>query len=43
MALLYGKKYTKQELLDRVGDISQIGGARQIKLAGGTHEGVEAV
>lgn len=43
MALLYGKKYTKQELLDRVGDISQIGGARQIKLAGGTYEGVEAV
>ena len=43
MALLYGKRYTKNELLERVGDISQIGGARQIKYAGGPWEGVEAV
>lgn len=43
MATLYGKRYTKQELLDRVGDISQIGGARQIKLDGGPDDGVEAV
>ena len=43
MPKLFGKTYTKQELLDRVGDISQIGGARQIRLAGGPHEGVEAV
>lgn len=43
MAVLFGKRYTKDELLDRVGDISQIGGARQIRLAGGTQDGVEAV
>src|SRR4030042_2749626 len=43
MAKLFGKNYTKSELLERVGDISQIGGARQVRLAGGPHEGVEAV
>lgn len=40
---LFGRSYTREELLERVGDISQIGGARQIRLAGGPHEGVEAV
>lgn len=43
MATLFGKTYTRKEILDRVGDILQIGGARQIRLAGGTQEGVEAV
>ncbi|MHB9038153.1 MAG: aldose 1-epimerase family protein [Armatimonadota bacterium] len=43
MPILWGKKYTKQELLDRVGDISQVGGARKIALADGPHQGVEAV
>ncbi len=43
MAYLYGKQYTKDEILDRVGDILQIGGARPIRLAGGPQEGVEAV
>lgn len=43
MALLFGKKYTKDELLERVGDISQLGGAKPIRLSGGPHEGVEAV
>jgi len=43
MAVLFGKNFTKKELLERVGDISQIGGAKQIRLAGGPFEGVEAV
>ena len=43
MPTLFGKEYTKRELLERVGDISQIGGARHVKLVGGPHEGVEAV
>lgn len=43
MPELFGRSYTRKELLDRVGDISQIGGARSIRFAGGPHEGVEAV
>ncbi len=43
MPTLFGKKFTKTELLDRVGDISQVGGARHVRLAGGPYEGVEAV
>jgi len=43
MALLFGKRYTREELLERVGDISQIGGAMPIRLAGGPQDGVEAV
>lgn len=43
MPELFGRSFTKKELLDRVGDISQVGGARQLKLVGGTHDGVEAV
>lgn len=43
MAFLFGRKFTKQEILDRVGDISQIGGAKQIRFAGGFGDGVEAV
>ena len=43
MPKLFGKSYTKDELLERVGDISQIGGARQVKLVGGVQDGVDAV
>jgi hypothetical protein len=43
MALLFGKKHSREELLERVGDISQIGGAMPIRLAGGPQDGVEAV
>ena len=43
MPTLFGKHFTKSELLERVGDISQVGGAQQIRLAGGVQEGVEAV
>ena len=43
MAVLYGKNYSRQELLDRVGDISQIAGAKEVSLVGGFHDGVTAV
>lgn len=43
MPTLFGKHFSKSDLLERVGDISQIGGARQIRLVGGMHDGVDAV
>ena len=43
MAKLYGRNYSRAELLERVGDISQLGGARRISLADGPEAGVEAV
>lgn len=41
MAKLFGKDYTRQELLERVGDISQIAGVRKVTLADGKEKGVE--
>lgn len=43
MARLFGRDYTRQQLLDRVGDISQIAGIREMRLAGGRQDGVEAL
>lgn len=43
MAKLYGKTFTKEELLKRVGDISQIAGARKFELSEGREKGIEAV
>ena len=43
MPTVFGKRYTKSELLARVGDISQIGGARLINLADGPQQGVQTV
>ncbi|MDO8586280.1 MAG: aldose 1-epimerase family protein [Armatimonadota bacterium] len=43
MANLYGKNYTKEELLRRVGTISQIADARLIELRNGNEAGVRAV
>jgi len=43
MAKLFGKDYSKKELLARVGDISQIGGVRLYTLADGVERGVRAV
>lgn len=42
MVQLFGKMYSKQELLARVGDISQIGGVRLVELADGVERGVRA-
>lgn len=43
MAFLYGRKFTKAELLKRVGDISQIAQARLCELADGSEKGVRAI
>ncbi len=42
MAILFGKDYTRDELLKRVGDISQLGGVRAIELADGSGRDVRA-
>lgn len=41
--ILFEKKYSKKELLKRVGDISQVGGVKKVILADGNESGVEAV
>jgi acylphosphatase len=41
MAYLFGENYTKSDLLQRVGDISQICGVRIIELEGGRSQGVK--
>ncbi len=43
MPYLYGQSYSKAELLERVGDISQIGGVKRVTLADGPQSGVEGV
>jgi len=43
MANLFGKNYSKAELLQRVGDMSQIGGVRPIELVNGSERGVRAL
>jgi hypothetical protein len=43
MARLYGREWTRSELLERVGDVSQVGGARPIRYAEGPEDGVPAV
>lgn len=41
MADLYGRSYSKVELLERVGDIAQVGGARRYTLLDGSEKEVE--
>jgi hypothetical protein len=41
MAKLFGKDYTKQELLERVGSMSQIADVRKVTLSDGREKGVE--
>ena len=43
MAKLFGKTYSRQQLLRRVGDLSQLGGTRLIELLDGNQRGVRAV
>lgn len=43
MAYLYGKKLTRRELMKRVGNISQISGARECILNSGRAKGIRAV
>src|SRR3972149_11771511 len=40
MAKLYGKNYSKKELLKRVGDVSQVGGPRLAELTDGNQKDV---
>ena len=39
MPRLFGKNYTRRQLLDRVGDMSQLAGARRAELTEGTERG----
>ncbi len=43
MATLYGRSWTRDELLRHVGDITQVAGARRVILREGREEGVEAI
>lgn len=43
MVELYGKQYTRKEILECVGDISQLCYAKPVKLSGGKQAGVDAV
>ena len=43
VAKIYGREYTKRELMKRVGDISQLAGARRCTLESGKAKGVAAV
>ena len=43
MTRLFGREYTRQELLQRVGAVSQLGGTRRYELADGGEKGVAAV
>jgi len=42
MAKLFGRNYTRQQLLRRVGDVSQLGGIRLVELLDGNMRGVRA-
>ncbi len=43
MAKIYGKEFSKSELMRRVGDISQIAGAKEYLLTSGKADGVKAI
>ena len=43
MACIYGKEFTRWELMKKVGDVSQLSGARQCTLESGRSKGVNAV
>ncbi|MBQ7525376.1 MAG: aldose 1-epimerase family protein [Abditibacteriota bacterium] len=43
MPVLFGKHYTKDELLAHVGDISQIGGVKEVRYEGGVCDGEKAL
>ena len=42
MAKLFGKDYTRAELMERIGDVFQVAGIRGVRLADGSEEGVQA-
>lgn len=40
MARIYGKEFTRWELMKKVGDVSQLSGARQCTLGSGWSKGL---
>ena len=40
MAILFGQQYTREELLTRVGDLTQVAGVRMMELSDGAERGV---
>jgi hypothetical protein len=40
---LFGKQWTRRELMERVGDISQLGGIRNVTLSDGNENGARAI
>ena len=43
MAKIFGKEFTKSELLQRVGSMSQLAGIRQAELTNGSEKGVKTL
>jgi len=43
MAIIYGKQFKKNEILRRVGDMSQIAGIKRVEFKDGEEKGVEAL
>jgi hypothetical protein len=43
MSRLFGRNWSKQDLMERVGDASQLGGIRNVTLNDGNENGVRAV
>ncbi len=43
MAMLYGREVTQKELMERIGDITQVAGAERVTLQSGRAGGTEAV
>ena len=41
--IIYKKKYTKKEILEKIGDISQIGGIKQYEFNDGVSRGIRAI
>lgn len=42
MVTVYGRRYTRRELLERIGDVSQIAGVKKVRFTDGPEDGVEA-
>ncbi|MCY4112939.1 MAG: hypothetical protein OXG33_03230 [Chloroflexi bacterium] len=43
MPTLWGRDYTRAELMARVGDLSQVGGVREYRLGGRSRETVHSL
>jgi len=43
MARIFDREFTRSDLLQRVGDISQIAGVRQVTLEDGSEKGVQMI